>query len=395
MSHLPAPSHVSAGLIAVLVGFTSSAVIIFQAAAAAGADAAQVSSWLWALCLGCGLTSIGLSLRYRAPVLTAWSTPGAALLAGSLGGLGMGEAVGAFLFSAALITLSGVTGLFARLMQRIPQALAAAMLAGVLLRFGLELFGAFEQQALLVGSLFLAYLAGKRLLPRYTILLVLLLGIGLAWRLGLLHWQAVELAVAVPQFVRPEFSWAALVGVGIPLFVVTMASQNLPGVAVLRTAGYERVPVSPLIAWTGLASLLLAPFGGFAINLAAITAAICAGPEAGQEPQRRYWAALCAGSFYLLIGLFGATVASLFAAFPQALILAIAGLALLVTLSNSLAGALQDVRQREPALITFLVTASGLSLFGVGAAFWGLVAGGLASVVLNGRLSRPARGTEP
>lgn len=395
MSHLPAPSHVSAGLIAVLVGFTSSAVIIFQAAAAAGADAAQVSSWLWALCLGCGLTSIGLSLRYRAPVLTAWSTPGAALLAGSLGGLGMGEAVGAFLFSAALITLSGVTGLFARLMQRIPQALAAAMLAGVLLRFGLELFGAFEQQALLVGSLFLAYLAGKRLLPRYTILLVLLLGIGLAWRLGLLHWQAVELAVAVPQFVRPEFSWAALVGVGVPLFVVTMASQNLPGVAVLRTAGYERVPVSPLIAWTGLASLLLAPFGGFAINLAAITAAICAGPEAGQEPQRRYWAALCAGSFYLLIGLFGATVASLFAAFPQALILAIAGLALLVTLSNSLAGALQDVRQREPALITFLVTASGLSLFGVGAAFWGLVAGGLASVVLNGRLSRPARGTEP
>ncbi len=395
MSHLPAPSHVSAGLIAVLVGFTSSAVIIFQAAAAAGADAAQVSSWLWALCLGCGLTSIGLSLRYRAPVLTAWSTPGAALLAGSLGGLGMGEAVGTFLFSAALITLSGVTGLFARLMQRIPQALAAAMLAGVLLRFGLELFGAFEQQALLVGSLFLAYLAGKRLLPRYTILLVLLLGIGLAWRLGLLRWQAVELAVAVPQFVRPEFSWAALVGVGIPLFVVTMASQNLPGVAVLRTAGYERVPVSPLIAWTGLASLLLAPFGGFAINLAAITAAICAGPEAGHEPQRRYWAAVCAGSFYLLIGLFGATVASLFAAFPQALILAIAGLALLVTLSNSLAGALQDVRQREPALITFLVTASGLSLFGVGAAFWGLVAGGLASVVLNGRLSRPARGTEP
>ena len=388
MSRLPAPSHVSAGLIAVLVGFTSSAVIIFQAAAAAGADAGQVSSWLWALCLGCGLTSIGLSLRYRAPVLTAWSTPGAALLAGSLGGLGMGEAVGAFLFSATLITLCGVTGLFARLMQRIPQALAAAMLAGVLLRFGLELFGAFEEQALLVGSLFIAYLLGKRLLPRYAILLVLLLGIGLAWGLGLLHWQAVELAMAVPQFVRPEFSWAALVGVGIPLFVVTMASQNLPGVAVLRTSGYEQVPVSPLIAWTGLASLLLAPFGGFAINLAAITAAICAGPEAGQEPQRRYWAAVCAGACYLLIGLFGATVASLFAAFPQALILAIAGLALLVTLSNSLAGALQDVRQREPALITFLVTASGLSLLGVGSAFWGLVAGGLASAVFNGQLKR-------
>jgi benzoate membrane transport protein len=388
MPRFPAPSHFSAGLIAVLVGFTSSAVIVFQAAAAAGADAAQVSSWLWALCLGCGLTSIGLSLRYRAPVLTAWSTPGAALLAGSLGGLSMAEAVGAFLFSAALITLSGVTGLFARLMQRIPQALAAAMLAGVLLRFGLELFGAFEQQALLVGSLFLAYLVGKRLLPRYAILLVLLLGVALAWRLDLLRWQAVELAVAIPQFVHPEFSWAALVGVGIPLFVVTMASQNLPGVAVLRTSGYERVPVSPLIAWTGLASLLLAPFGGFAINLAAITAAICAGPEAGQEPQRRYWAAMCAGVCYLLIGLFGATVASLFAAFPQALILAIAGLALLVTLSNSLAGTLHDVRQREPALITFLVTASGLSFLGVGSAFWGLIAGGLASLVLNGNLSR-------
>lgn len=388
MSRFPAPSHVSAGLIAVLVGFTSSAVIIFQAAAAAGADAAQVSSWLWALCLGCGLTSIGLSLRYRAPVFTAWSTPGAALLAGSLGGLSMAEAVGAFLFSAALITFSGFTGLFARIMQRIPQALAAALLAGVLLRFGLELFGAFKEQALLVGSLFLAYLLGKRLLPRYAILIVLLLGIGLAWRLGLLHWQRVELAVAVPQFTAPAFTWQALIGVGIPLFVVTMASQNLPGVAVLRTCGYERVPVSPLIAWTGLASLLLAPFGGFAINLAAITAAICAGPEAGPEPQRRYWAAVCGGAFYLLIGLFGASVASLFAAFPPALILAIAGLALLVTLSNSLAGALQDVRQREPALITFLVTASGLSLFGVGAAFWGLVAGALASAIFNGRTAQ-------
>ncbi|SFP89513.1 benzoate membrane transport protein [Geopseudomonas sagittaria] len=388
MRHFPAASHLSAGLIAVLVGFTSSAVIIFQAAAAAGASPAQVSSWLWALCLGCGLTSIGLSLYYRAPLLTAWSTPGAALLAGSLGGLGMAEAVGAFLFSAALITFSGVSGLFARLMQRIPQALAAAMLAGVLLRFGLELFGAFEQQALLVGSLFLAYLLGKRLLPRYAILLVLLLGIGLAWQLDLLHGQRVELALATPQFTAPVFSWQALIGVGIPLFVVTMASQNLPGVAVLRTSGYQQVPVSPLIAWTGLASLLLAPFGGFAINLAAITAAICAGPEAGHEPQRRYWAAVCAGVCYLLIGLFGASVTSLFAALPQALILAIAGLALLVTLSNSLAGALQDVRQREPALITFLVTASGLSLLGVGAAFWGLVAGGLASAVLNGNLSR-------
>jgi benzoate membrane transport protein len=390
MRHFPAASHVGAGLIAVLVGFTSSAVIIFQAAAAAGADAAQVSSWLWALCLGCGLTSIGLSLHYRAPVLTAWSTPGAALLAGSLGGLNMAEAVGAFVFSAALITLSGVTGLFARIMQRIPQALAAAMLAGVLLRFGLELFGAFEQQALLVGSLFLAYLLGKRLLPRYAILIVLLLGIGLAWQLDLLHWQRVELALALPQFTAPQFSWPALIGVGIPLFVVTMASQNLPGVAVLRTSGYTQVPVSPLIGWTGLASLLLAPFGGFAINLAAITAAICAGPEAGHEAQRRYWAAVCAGVCYLLIGLFGATVASLFAAFPPALVLAIAGLALLVTLSNSLAGALQDVRQREPALITFLVTASGLSLLGVGAAFWGLVAGGLASAIFNGQLNRRA-----
>lgn len=388
MHALPSPSHLGAGLVAVLVGFTSSAAIIFQAAAAAGADAAQASSWLWALCLGCGLTSIGLSLYYRAPLLTAWSTPGAALLAGSLGSFSMAEAVGAFLFSAALITLSGVTGLFARLMQRIPQALAAAMLAGVLLRFGLDLFVAGGNQPLLVGSLFAAYLLSKRLLPRYAILVVLLLGILLAGWLDLLQLQRIELSLTSPQFIAPAFSWAALIGVGIPLFVVTMASQNLPGVAVLRGAGYLQVPVSPLIGWTGLASLLLAPFGGFAINLAAITAAICAGPEAGPEPQRRYWAAVCAGGCYLLIGLCGAGVASLFAAFPEALVLAIAGLALLVTLSNSLAGALQDVSQREPALITFLVTASGVSLLGVGAAFWGLVAGALASAVLNGRLNR-------
>lgn len=385
MSRLPSPSHLSAGLIAVLVGFTSSAVIIFQAAAAAGADAALVSSWLWALCLGCGLTSIGLSWYYRAPILTAWSTPGAALLAGSLGGLSMGEAVGAFMFSAVLITLSGVTGLFARLMQRIPQALAAAMLAGVLLRFGLDLARAFAEQALLVGVLFVACLLGKRWLPRYAILIVLLLGIALAAVLDLLHWQAFELAFATPQFTLPEFSVQALIGVGIPLFLVTMASQNLPGVAVLRTSGYQEVPVSPLIGWTGLGSLLLAPFGGFAINLAAITAAICAGPEAGHEPQRRWMAAAAAGVCYLLIGLFGATVASLFAAFPQALILAIAGLALLATLAGSLNIAMAEASQREPALITFLVTASGISFLGVGAAFWGLVAGALALLVLDWR----------
>jgi benzoate membrane transport protein len=369
-------SVVAAGFVTVLVGFTSSAAIVFQAARAGGASPGEVSSWIGALGIGIGVTCIGLSLRYRAPIVTAWSTPGAALLVTSLAGVSLADAVGAFMFSALLIVLSGVSGVFERAITRIPLPIAQALLAGVLVRFGLDVFTELHSEFGLVFSMFVAYVACRRWSPRYAMVVVLVLGIAIAGGAGLLRLGALQLALTSPRFVAPAFSAKTMISVGIPLFLVTMASQNLPGVAVLRGSGYE-TPISPLITVTGLTTLVLAPFGAFAINLAAITAAICAGPEAHEDPDRRYMASVVAGGLFLVVGVFAATVAALFAAFPAALVAALAGLALLPTIGNSLAGALVDERTREPALITFLVTASGVTLAGIGSAFWGVVAGGL------------------
>lgn len=368
-------SHLSAGFIAVLVGYTSSAAIIFQAAAAAGASQAETGSWMWALGLGMGLTCIGFSLRYREPVLTAWSTPGAALLVTALAGVPMSEAIGVFLFSSALILLCGLTGWFDKIMRLVPAGLAAAMLGGVLLKFGLDLFASAQTRPLLVSAMLATYLALRRRLPRYVIPLSLLAGLLVAGGDGLLRFDDFEWQLARPVLMMPEFSLTSLLGVGIPLFMVTMASQNVPGIAVLRAHGYH-TPASPLVGWTGLTGLLLAPFGGFAFNLAAISAAVCMGKEVDPDPKQRYKAAVWAGVFYLLMGLFGATVVGLFAALPGELVMAIAGLALLGTIGNSLTVALADERERDAALLTFMITASGLALFGIGSAFWGLVIGG-------------------
>lgn len=375
-------SAIAAGFVTVLVGFASSAVIVFQAAQSLGASPEEISSWMWALGLGMGLTCIGLSLRYRMPVVTAWSTPGAAMLIGSVAGLPLSDAIGAFLMSALLIAASGFSGFFERMISRIPVSLASGMLAGVLLRFGIDAFAAMETQLGMVLTMFAVYLLARRLLPRYAVILTLLVGIAFAAGLGLLRVDGLSLQLAKPVFTTPTFSLAAIVGIALPLFIVTMASQNVPGVAVIRASGYA-IPISPVVGWTGLVNLLLAPFGAFALNLAAITAAICMGREAHEDAARRYVAAIAAGVFYVVVGLFGATVAALFAAFPKELILAIAGIALLGTIGNSLAAALRDEAEREPALVTFLVTASGLSLAGIGSAFWGLLAGVVTLLVLR------------
>ena len=375
-------SAIAAGFVTVLVGFASSAVIVFQAAQSLGASPEEISSWMWALGLGMGLTCIGLSLRYRMPVVTAWSTPGAAMLIGSVAGLPLSDAIGAFLMSALLIAASGFSGFFERMISRIPVSLASGMLAGVLLRFGIDAFAAMKTQLGMVLTMFAVYLLARRLLPRYAVILTLLVGIAFAAGLGLLRVDVLSLQLAKPVFTTPTFSLAAIVGIALPLFIVTMASQNVPGVAVIRASGYA-IPISPVVGWTGLVNLLLAPFGAFALNLAAITAAICMGREAHEDAARRYVAAIAAGVFYVVVGLFGATVAALFAAFPKELILAIAGIALLGTIGNSLAAALRDEAEREPALVTFLVTASGLSLAGIGSAFWGLLAGVVTLLVLR------------
>ncbi len=383
-------SAVVAGFVAVLVGYTSSVVIVFQAAAAFGATPAQTVSWIWALSLGMGLTSLGLSLRYRQPVLTAWSTPGAALLVTAGAGVPMSEAVGAFMVCAGLITLAGATGWFARVMDRIPQALASALLAGVLVRFGFEAFTSLQREFALVFTMFLAYLLGRRFWPRYAVPVVLAVGMALAAARGQLALGGVAWSFAVPVFTAPSFSLAAVVGVALPLFVVTMASQNLPGVAVQRAAGYD-TPVSPVITSTGLTTLLLAPFGAYALNLAAITAAICMGREAHEDPSRRWVAAAAAGVFYIVLGLLGGAVVALIAAFPSALVMAVAGFALLGTIGAGLSAAMKDEAERDAALITFVVSASGLTLWGVGSAFWAVVAGVLALAVQHWR-QRPRGG---
>jgi benzoate membrane transport protein len=374
------PPAMAAGFVAVLVGYTGSAVIVFQAARAAGASPSQVGSWMMALGLGMGLTSFAFSYRYKMPIITAWSTPGAALLVTSLAGFSLAEAIGAFIFSAILMIVCGFTGWFERAMHKIPMPIAGAMLAGILVRFGIDVFKSMQSQVILVGLMFLIYLLAKRFLARYAIIIVLLVGGLICLFTGLLNFGDFQFSVATPEFVMPAFSLTAMIGVGIPLFIVTMVSQNIPGIAVLRASGYQ-APISSIISWTGITTLLLAPFGGFAFNLAAITAAICTGPEAHEDPQKRYIAGISTGVVYILLGLFGATVASLFAAFPVEFVLTLAGLALISTIANSLQMATSDPAMREPAIVTFLATASGLSLFGIGSAFWGLVAGVLAMLV--------------
>ena len=383
-------SAMTAGFVAVLVGFTSSVAIVFQAAQAFGATPAQITSWMWALGLGMGLCSLVPSLLLRKPVMVAWSTPGAAVLAtaGLAGGFSMGDAIGAFMVSAALITLAGMTGWFERVMNRIPMEIAAALLAGVLARFGLQAFAAAQTALPLVLLMLVAYLLARRLAPRYAVVITLALAVAFVAVQGQMTWSAVQLELAVPVFTMPQFSVAATVSLAIPLFVVTMASQNLPGVAVIRASGYE-LPVSRLITLTGLATLALAPFGAFALNFSAITAAMCMGPEAHEDRDRRYTAAVSCGALYVTIGLFGAVITGLLTAFPKELVVAIAGLALLGTIGNGLAAALREEPHREAALVTFLVTLSGVVVAGVGSAFWGVVAGSFALFVQHYRRSQP------
>ena len=375
-------SSFTAGFVAVLVGFTSSVAIVFQAAQAFQATPAQITSWMWALGLGMGLCSAIPPLILKKPVMVAWSTPGAAVLAtaGLAGGFSMAEAVGAFIACAALITLAGATGWFERVMNRIPMALASALLAGVLARFGLQAFSAAQTALPLVVLMLASYVIARRLLPRYAVPVTLVAGVTLAAFKGQMAWSAVSFSLAVPVFTAPQFSVSALVSLALPLFVVTMASQNLPGVAVMRATGYD-MPVSRLITMTGLATLVLAPFGAFALNFSAITAAICMGPEAHEDPKKRYTAAVSCGAIYTVLGLFGAVIAGLLTAFPKELVAVIAGLALLSTIGNGLAAAVKDESHREAALITFLVTLSGVVIAGIGSAFWGVVVGSLTLLV--------------
>ena len=378
---IPLPTVLS-GFVAVLVGYASSAAIIWQAALAAGATTGQIAGWMTALGLAMGVSTLALTLWYRAPVLTAWSTPGAALLVTGLQGVSIQDAIGVFIVANALIVLCGITGLFARLMKIIPHSLASAMLAGILLRFGLQAFNSLNSELILCGSMLLAWLVLKVIAPRYAVIAAMLVGIAIALVKGDIVTDGVNLSPVLPAFIAPHFSLAHSISIALPLFLVTMASLNAPGIATMKASGYS-LPVSPLIVFTGLLALLFSPFGVYSICIAAITAAICQSPEAHPDANRRWLAAAAAGVFYILAGVFGGSVTGLMAALPVSWIQMLAGLALLGTISGSLFQALHNEAERDAAIVTFLVTASGLTVFGVGSAFWGLVVGGICYSVLT------------
>lgn len=379
-------SALVAGLIATVISYAGPLVIVFQAAHSAGLGADVLSSWVLAISLGSGVLGIVLSLYYRVPVIIAWSAPGSALLVALLPTVSFNEAIGAYLVANTLILIVGLSGSFDRIVSRLPAAISAAMLAGILFSFGVELFRSVKVQPLLVLTMFVTYLLGRRLLPRYAVPAVLIVGMVMVLLTGEFNPQVLVLDMAVPVFTAPAFTWQATLNIALPLVLVALSGQFLPGMAVLRNDGYQ-TSARPIIAGSAATSLLLAPFACHGLNLAAITAAICTGREAHIEPSRRYVAGVSGGVLYLVLGIFGTTVVSLFSAFPKAMIAALAGLALFSAIGSSLSSAMGDPADREAALITFLVTASGMSFMGLSAAFWGLILGLLAHVVLSYRTS--------
>lgn len=369
-------NRTTAGLVAVIIGFTSSIAFIYQVVIVLGGTPDLVASWILMLGLAMGGTSIALSYYYKLPILIAWSTTGAALLITSAQGFSLNQAVGAFMLSALLVFISGVTGWFEKVMQRIPSQVACAMLAGVLVTFGIDVFNFMGEKPLIISAMVLTYLLCKRLMPRFTMLMVLVAGFVMAGATGQIDTSSWQWKMSEFTFIAPEFNVQAMISIGIPLYIVTMTSQNLPGIAVLKAHNYP-APISASLNVTGFTNILIAPFGGYAINLAAITAAICMSEDADKDPNKRYWASIAGGIFYILMAIGAATLVGLVASLPQALILALAGIALFTTIASSLQQALSDSYYTEAAIITFLVTASDLSFYSIGSAFWGILAGAL------------------
>ncbi len=376
---------VVAGIVSVIVNYGGTFILVFQAAKLAGLSPALTSSWVWSVSIGVGLSGLVLSWYSREPVITAWSTPAAAFLVTALASVPYSDAIGAYLLSAAGFVMLGVTGYFERLVRVIPGGIAAGLLAGILLQFGIGAFGGLSVDPALAGLLIAAYVTFKRFTARYAVVGILLLGLGYLLLQGQMDLTALRLELATPLFTAPTFSLNAALSVALPLFLITLTGQYMPGMLVLRNDGFK-TSANPIVAVTGLGSLLMAPFGSHAFNIAAITAAICTGKEAHEDPGKRWVAGIAAGVCYILVGVFGVTLASVFMALSATFITTLAGLALLGTIGASLANAMADARSREAALITFLAAAANINLFGIGGAFWGLVIGLLAYAVLNGRL---------
>lgn len=381
---------VFAGFITFLIGISVSAVLVIQAAQILGATPEQISSWFWALGLGIGLSGLILSWKFKYPVATSWSTAGLALILATGNGYSLHEAIGAFLVCGLLSAILGFSGIFQKILSYIPQSLTSAMLAGVLLKFGIALFASMQNDWGFIISLLAAYVLSKRLSPRYSIVITVIAGLVLCPMFMQFHPPVLQWGLAQPVWMKPEFSWSAIFGLALPLFVINMASQYLPGIAMIKSYGYQP-HVNQLIGWTGVTQTLLAPFGCYTVNIAAISAAVSLDDQVHPDPEKRYIAGISCGFFYILMGVFAATLTSLLMSFPAIFIVALAGIALLGTISHNIAIAFQDVREREAALLTFLFSASGIQFFGIASAFWGLIFGIVVCIILKFKVAQSCK----
>ncbi|MBD0073608.1 benzoate/H(+) symporter BenE [Acinetobacter baumannii] len=377
-----------AGFLAVLISYSGPLIIFFQAAQRAHVSTDMMVSWIWGISIGAAVSGIYLSIKYKTPVITAWSAPGTALLVTLFPNISLNEAVAAYITSAIVIFLIGITGYFDKLLKWIPQDVAAGMMAGILFQFGISLFTASDSMPLIVFSMLIVFLIAKRLMPRYTMIWVLAAGVLLSLILGKMNPVDVSFNLAIPQWISPEWTWNSTLNLAVPLIFVSLTGQFLPGMAIMKLSGYD-TPAKPIITATSIASLAVACVGGITIVLASITAALCMGKDAHELKEKRYIAGIANGIFYILGGLFAGSIVMLFSLLPKELVAALAGLALLGAIATNISVAMKNDGQRDAALITFLASASGMHFLGLSSVFWGICIGVIAHFILTPR-STPA-----
>ncbi|MFA3231348.1 benzoate/H(+) symporter BenE [Acinetobacter baumannii] len=377
-----------AGFLAVLISYSGPLIIFFQAAQRAHVSTDMMVSWIWGISIGAAVSGIYLSIKYKTPVITAWSAPGTALLVTLFPNISLNEAVAAYITSAIVIFLIGITGYFDKLLKWIPQDVAAGMMAGILFQFGISLFTASDSMPLIVFSMLIVFLIAKRLMPRYTMIWVLAAGVLLSLILGKMNPVDVSFNLAIPQWISPEWTWNSTLNLAVPLILVSLTGQFLPGMAIMKLSGYD-TPAKPIITATSIASLAVTCVGGITIVLASITAALCMGKDAHELKEKRYIAGIANGIFYILGGLFAGSIVMLFSLLPKELVAALAGLALLGAIATNISVAMKNDGQRDAALITFLASASGMHFLGLSSVFWGICIGVIAHFILTPR-STPA-----
>ncbi|MFW1971985.1 benzoate/H(+) symporter BenE [Acinetobacter bereziniae] len=376
-----------AGFLAVLISYAGPMIIFFQAAQQANVSSSMMASWIWGSSIGAAIAGIILSIKFKTPIITAWSAPGTALLVALFPHISLNEVVAAYITSAVIIFLIGTTGSFDKLLKWIPQGLAAGMMAGILFQFGLGLFKATDHMPYLVFGMLICFLLAKRYSPRYAIIWVLIAGVVLSFSLGQIQPVAMDFSLAIPHMIYPEWTWSSTLNLAIPLTIVSLTGQFLPGMAILKLSGYQ-TPAKPILTVASITSIVVAFTGGITIVLAAITAALCTGKDAHELKEKRYIAGIANGFFYILGGLFAGSIVMLFSILPKELIAALAGLALLGAIATNMSVAMKDDSQRDAALITFLATVSGMHFLGFSSVFWGVCIGMISHLLLTPKQSK-------